>query len=100
MDNPFERWAKRVWERLVAEPVTDPGEGDALLDAIVRMTHLDATGGEGGSDPIIWGILGQQMSCPPQPVRHDPPGHDDPGKAAADQATGAIRGTPNGTSSP
>ncbi len=62
--NRFNNWSKRgIWERLFKEvqvepdpPVARPPEGSIVDGSIVRA-HLDAAGGKGGSNTMLWDTL-------------------------------------------
>jgi len=61
--NRFNNWSKRgVWERLFKAVQVDPDppvprpEGSILDGSNVRA-HLDAAGGKGGSNTMLWDVL-------------------------------------------
>jgi transposase len=62
--NRFNNWSKRgVWDRLFKAVQVDPdppvpGELDAsILDGTIVRAHLDAAGGKGGSNTMLWDTL-------------------------------------------
>lgn len=61
--NRFNNWSKRgVWERLFKAVQVDPNppvprpEGSIIDGSNVRA-HLDAAGGKGGSNTMLWDVL-------------------------------------------
>lgn len=61
--NRFNNWSKRgVWERLFREVQVDPDppvprEEASILDGSIVRAHLDAAGGKGGSNTMLWDAL-------------------------------------------
>ena len=56
--NRFNNWAKRgVWERVFKQLQIDPDPEGSILDGSVVRAHLDAAGGKGGSNPMLWAAL-------------------------------------------
>ena len=56
--NRFNNWAKRgVWERIFKALQVAPDPEGSILDGSVVRAHLDAAGGKGGSNPMLWAAL-------------------------------------------
>lgn len=61
--NRFNNWSKRgVWERLFRAVQLDPdppvpGDEASILDGTTVRAHLDAAGGKGGSNTMLWDAL-------------------------------------------
>lgn len=61
--NRFNNWSKRgVWERLFKAVQVDPNppvprEESSILDGSIVRAHLDAAGGKGGSNTMLWDAL-------------------------------------------
>jgi putative transposase len=58
--NRFNRWAHAGrWETIFNELrlQADPDEIGSLVDASVVRAHQDASGGKGGGDEMLWGVL-------------------------------------------
>ena len=66
--NRFYNWADRgVWARIFNELQLDVDETGSIVDASVVRAHQDASGGKGGSNPMLWAALEevfQQRSTP------------------------------------
>jgi transposase len=66
--NRFYNWADRgVWARIFNELQLDVDETGSIVDASVVRAHQDASGGKGGSNPMLWAALEevfQQKSTP------------------------------------
>jgi transposase len=66
--NRFYNWADRgVWARVFNELQLDVDETGSIVDASVVRAHQDASGGKGGSNPMLWAALEevfQQRSTP------------------------------------
>lgn len=58
--NRFAHWAHRgVWEAVFKELQVEVDDIGSLIDATVVRAHQDAAGGKGGSDAMLWGVLGE-----------------------------------------
>jgi transposase len=72
--NRFYNWAERgVWERIFKALQLDVDETGSIIDASVVRAHQDASGGKGGSNPMLWAALEevfQRRSTPLSMLRH------------------------------
>lgn len=63
MYNRFNNWSKRgVWERMFKEIQLEPNppvprDEASILDGTIVRAHLDAAGGKGGSNTMLWDAL-------------------------------------------
>jgi transposase len=56
--NRFYNWAERgVWARIFKSLQLDVDETGSIIDASVVRAHQDASGGKGGSNPMLWAAL-------------------------------------------
>lgn len=56
--NRFCNWAERgVWARIFKSLQLDVDETGSIVDASVVRAHQDASGGKGGSNPMLWAAL-------------------------------------------
>lgn len=56
--NRFARWAARgAWEQIFKALQVDIDDAGSLLDSTTVRAHQDASGGKGGVDATLWGIL-------------------------------------------
>ena len=56
--NRFYNWSERgVWERIFRALQFDLGDMGSIIDASVVRAHQDASGGKGGSKPMLWAAL-------------------------------------------
>jgi hypothetical protein len=56
--NRFNNWSKRgIWESLFKSIQVDPHPDGSILDGSIVRAHLDAAGGKGGSNEMLWDTL-------------------------------------------
>jgi transposase len=56
--NRFYNWADRnAWARIFDALQVDVDETGSIIDASVVRAHQDASGGKGGSNPMLWAAL-------------------------------------------
>src|SRR5580704_2904319 len=66
--NRFSNWAKKGhWATIFKELQLEVDETGSIVDGSVVRAHQDASGGKGGSNPMLWAVLEevfQQNSTP------------------------------------
>jgi transposase len=56
--NRFSNWAKKgYWEIIFKELQLEVDEDGSIVDGSVVRAHQDASGGKGGSNPMLWAVL-------------------------------------------
>lgn len=56
--NRFSNWAKKGhWEVIFKELQLTVDETGSIVDGSVVRAHQDASGGKGGSNPMLWAVL-------------------------------------------
>jgi transposase len=56
--NRFLNWAERgAWARIFGALQLDVDKAGSIVDASVVRAHQDASGGKGGSNPMLWAAL-------------------------------------------
>jgi len=56
--NRFANWADRgIWESIFKELQLEHDEIGSIMDGTVVRAHQDASGGRGGSNPMLWAAL-------------------------------------------
>jgi transposase len=56
--NRFSNWAKKgYWELIFKELQLEVDEDGSIVDGSVVRAHQDASGGKGGSNPMLWAVL-------------------------------------------
>ena len=56
--NRFSNWArKKRWENIFRELQVEVDQTGSIVDGSVIRAHQDASGGKGGSNPMLWAAL-------------------------------------------
>ncbi len=56
--NRFSNWArKKPWEVIFRELQVEVDQTGSIVDGSVIRAHQDASGGKGGSNPMLWAAL-------------------------------------------
>src|SRR6267142_2506389 len=56
--NRFSNWAKKGhWATIFRELQLEVDEDGSIVDGSVVRAHQDASGGKGGSNPMLWAVL-------------------------------------------
>ena len=70
--NRFANWAKQGhWATIFKELQVEVDETGSIVDGSVVRAHQDASGGKGGSNPMLWAVLEEvfQQSSTPSSTR-------------------------------
>jgi transposase len=70
--NRFSNWAKKGhWATIFKELQLEVDETGSIVDGSVVRAHQDASGGKGGSNPMLWAVLEEvfQQSSTPSSTR-------------------------------